>query len=82
MYQITVKATAEWIGEGTGVLSVPSAQSLAVTATQAVSGAVGGSALTAAEITTACSSLGTLISTALNASPNLATMQGWASGNP
>jgi hypothetical protein len=82
MYQITVKATAEWIGEGTGVLSVPASQSLAVTATQAVAGAVGGSALTSGEVTTACSSLGTLVAGQLNTATNLAIMQGWASGSP
>ena len=83
MYQLVAKVTAEWISEGTGPMTQPSAQSLFVgPVTQAVIGAVGSSALTSGEITTACTSLGTAIATQLNLASNLALMQGWASGNP
>lgn len=82
MYQLVARVTAEWIGEGAGPMTVPSAQSLFVLATQAVSGAVGSSALTSAEITSACTSLGSMVAGQLNSTSNLALMQGWASGNP
>ena len=82
-YQLVAKVTMEWIGEGTGPMTVPSAQSLFVgPVTQPVAGAVGSTALTSAQLTTACTALGTAIAAQLETAANLALMQGWASGNP
>lgn len=88
-YQVFGSITVAWVGDGSGPMSVPSAQSMTVnnlplglgTATNGGPVQVpGGDAPSTANIVTACASLATALSTALNV--NIAGIQGWASGSP
>ena len=77
-YQITTKTTIAWVGDGTGAMSVPSAQALSVivTGTQVP----GNDAPSTANITTATNAAAVSAAALLNA--QIGTIQGWASGNP
>lgn len=79
-YQLQVKGTMAWVGDGTGAMFVPSAQAM----NQMVSFATvpGGDAPTAANIVTACNTAATALAAIFNTSVNLGVIQGWASGSP
>jgi hypothetical protein len=79
-----VKVT--WVGDGTGQMAVPGAQSLTAAATSMLNNnslaivVPGGDSPTSANIQTACTSLGTALGTFFTTAANLATIQGWSTG--
>lgn len=88
-YQVFGSITIAWVGDGTGPMSVPSAQSMTANnlvlgiGTTNSGGAIqvpGGDAPSTANVATACATLATNLAAALNV--NIAGIQGWASGSP
>lgn len=77
-YQITTKTTIAWVGDGTGQMSVPSAQALSVTTTSTQ--VPGNDTPSTGNITTATNAAAVAQATLLNA--QIGVIQGWASGNP
>lgn len=81
-YKIRWEATVFWVPDGAGAMSVNSAQSLTETTKFGGNGGAvlvpGGDAPSTANITTACTTVGTNIAAAFNA--NIGQIQGFASG--
>jgi len=82
MYVLKGIISVEWVGDGAGPMSVPSAQVLTVGNDFGANGGFvtvpGGDAPSTANISTACSTLATNLAGALNAS--ISQIQGFASG--
>lgn len=79
-YQLQVIGTIAWVGDGTGQMSVPSAQSMRQTVAFAT--VPGNDAPTSGNITTACNTAATALAAIFNTTTNLGIIQGWATGNP
>ncbi len=80
-YVIDWEARIKWVGDGCGPMAVASAQQLLVSTLLQPSQAVqvpGGDAPSTANITTACTTVGTNMATLLNAS--ISQIQGFATG--
>lgn len=81
-YVINWSATIAWVGDGVGAMSVPSAQRLQQNSGFSANGGPvlvpGGDSPTTGNISTAATTVGTNIATALN--NNIAQIQGFATG--
>lgn len=77
-YRAKAVVTISWVGDGCGQMSVPGAQSY--TFTTVLETMPGGDTVTAGNLNTLGTTLGTDIQTGLNA--NITAITNWATGGP